>query len=563
MTSEAVAVPSRGGVTAIRWEVLVVAGLLLIAALLRFADLPTRGTWDGDQGHDMLVLRAFVRDGVVPLLGPPTSIGDVHHGAWYYYLLAPVAWLTGGDSPTAVVAVIATAGLVAVAVVWWLARAIAGPVAGLVAGLALATSTAAVEGSTFIWNPNLIALSSAIALTGGWRAWRGDSAWWWTVAAVGTAVTMQCHVLGIALLPVLGIPFAIDLRRRGRTLDGGRGRGRIALVVAAVFVAAYLPLLVNELTTGGSETAALLAYLARPGDADAAPLPVRAGVVGLRVVSWPLVGLITNAFVPAVLATMLVIAVSVFAWRRGRPGTEAVAARWLGLGLLWTIIFLAIAAPSLAYVVRGLPNDHYHAFANPSVVVLLGVGLAVVGRLAGREGAVAVTAAVVAICAWNVTHLPAASHPDGGWPAGERAGAAAIEALRGAGIAADDAVLLRSLPAFKSTEAVAYPLVRDGQAVIAETPRGLAPGSVGRTGRGGMAPAASVDPGVADGDVAGAPRAIVLLCDDLFVGSIGAPCGGPAEDRAVRAAEAGAALVARIEAHPGRWVSVYATPAAP
>ena len=51
--------------------------------------LATRGMWDADQGHDMLVLRAFVRDGVVPLLGPPTSIGDVHHGA--ALLLPPVA----------------------------------------------------------------------------------------------------------------------------------------------------------------------------------------------------------------------------------------------------------------------------------------------------------------------------------------------------------------------------------------------------------------------------------------------------------------------------------------
>ena len=59
--------------------------------LLRLPDLATRGTWDADQGHDMLVLRAFVRDGIVPLLGPPTSIGDVHHGALYYYLLSPAA----------------------------------------------------------------------------------------------------------------------------------------------------------------------------------------------------------------------------------------------------------------------------------------------------------------------------------------------------------------------------------------------------------------------------------------------------------------------------------------
>ena len=81
--------------------------LLVLAALLRLPDLATRGTWDGDQGHDMLVLRTFVRDGLVPLLGPPTSIGDVHHGAWYYYLLSRRGLPTGGDSPLAVVVLIA------------------------------------------------------------------------------------------------------------------------------------------------------------------------------------------------------------------------------------------------------------------------------------------------------------------------------------------------------------------------------------------------------------------------------------------------------------------------
>ena len=48
----------------------VLTGLLVLAALLRLPDLATRGTWDADQGHDMLVLRAFVREGLVPLLGP-------------------------------------------------------------------------------------------------------------------------------------------------------------------------------------------------------------------------------------------------------------------------------------------------------------------------------------------------------------------------------------------------------------------------------------------------------------------------------------------------------------
>ena len=33
----------------------VLFALLLLAAVLRFVDLPTRGTWDADQGNDMLV----------------------------------------------------------------------------------------------------------------------------------------------------------------------------------------------------------------------------------------------------------------------------------------------------------------------------------------------------------------------------------------------------------------------------------------------------------------------------------------------------------------------------
>jgi 4-amino-4-deoxy-L-arabinose transferase-like glycosyltransferase len=172
-------------------ELLALASLLIVAALLRLPDLATRGTWDGDQGHDMLVLRALVRDGIVPLLGPPTSIGDVHHGAWYYYLLSPAAFLTGGDSPLAVVTLIAVAGVAAVSVVWWLARAVGGPVAGLVAAFAMAVSAAAIDESTFIWNPNLIPVASALAFAASIHAWQARSPRWWLLAGAGAMVTMQ------------------------------------------------------------------------------------------------------------------------------------------------------------------------------------------------------------------------------------------------------------------------------------------------------------------------------------------------------------------------------------
>lgn len=502
--------------------VIVVLGLVALAAVLRLPNLATRGTWDADQGHDMLVLRSWVQDGVIPLLGPPTSIGDVHHGALYYYLLAPAAFLTGGDSPLAVVLTIALAGIAAVGVTWWLARSIGGPVAGFVAGLVLAVSSSAVDGSTFIWNPNFIALSSAVALAGAWRAWTTERPRWWLVAAVGTAVTVQCHVLGIAMAPVVGGLLILDWRRRAGPHRRSVTRAGLAWLV--IVLASYTPLLIHELTNDFSELQAALAYVRGGGGAAAGPLE-RFPIVSLRVISWPLSGLITEAAVPALVAALLVVVIVVLRWRASDAG-ERLAVRWLGLGLLWTCAFLTVAAPSLAVVVPDLPNDHYHAFADPMVVILIGLGAAAAWRATGGRGVLtylprAVAAAgVIALSAWNLTTQPPAVNPDGGFPA------AAIAADRIVETTGDEPIRLTSLPDFKSVDAYGYPLVRDGRSVTGLT-------------------------------VDVAPGNLVIVCDGRFEVAIGAPCGGPAEDAAAASAAAGLRLVERFEAAPSRLISVY------
>jgi 4-amino-4-deoxy-L-arabinose transferase-like glycosyltransferase len=519
-----------------RTTLLSVLGLLALAALMRLPNLATRGTWDSDQGHDMLVLRSFVRDGVVPLLGPPTSIGDVHHGAWYYYLLAPAAFLTGGDSPLAVVLVIALSGVAAVGVTWWLARSIGGPLAGLVAGGLMAVSAAAIDESTFIWNPNFIALTSSVALAGAWRAWSTGSPRWWLVAAAGTALTMQCHVLGVAMLPVVGALFVADLRRPRPDAERPGPGGAIILGCLAILGLSYLPLAVHELSTDFSEVRAALDYLAGGRRGEEVGLASRVGIAGLRVVSWPLTGLITSGFLPAVAATAGVV--GIVAWRWRAPGPERTAVRWLGLALVWSTLFLAVAAPSLATVVAGLPNDHYHAFADPMVFTLVGLGAAALARSVPGRAVAAV--GLVALVGWNLTHLPPAIHPDGGFPAAVVAAERVDSVLTADGVGSDTVVLIRSLPDFKSTESMAYPLVRLGRAVAAETPDGLSPGSA---------------------PVPSEPGPVILLCDSLFEASIGGECGGPAEALAEAAPDAAlGALLDRSEVAPGRWVSVYATP---
>jgi hypothetical protein len=344
------------------------------------------------------------------------------------------------------------------------------------------------------------------------------------VSAVGTAVTMQCHVLGVALLPITAAPFLLDARRRSL--------GTEMAAIAFIFAVAYAPLVINEITTGFSEARAAAEYLSAGRSAGEVAIPIRFGIVLLRVLGWPLAGLIADGFAAAAVASIGVIAVVVWRWR-STDERERFVVRWFGLGLLWSVVFLTVAAPSLASVVRGLPNDHYHAFADPLVFVLLGLGVAaLVRRVRAPLGWVAAGLAVVAIVGWNVTRLPPPVHADGGFPAGDAAAQRVDAALVSAGIERGQVTLISSLPDFKSTEALAYPLARLGRAVMAETPDGFAPGTTGDE----------------------EPVAVILLCDQLFRDAIGADCGGPAE-RGILSDQG--QLIDRFEAAPGRWVSIY------
>jgi 4-amino-4-deoxy-L-arabinose transferase-like glycosyltransferase len=507
-------------VEAVAWLV-----ILVVAAVLRLPDLADRGTWDADQGHDMLVLRHLVFDGQIPLLGPPTSIGDFHHGVLYYLLLAPAAFVSGAD-PVAVTTWIALGGIAAVAATGWLARSIGGPLAGIVAGLVLAASATAVAESTFIWNPNLIALSSSIALAAAWRARQTGRSRWWVLAGVAAVVTMHCHVLGVVLTPIIAALLLADWRDRRRPGGGPVARRIEWAAVAWIAFAAlsYVPLAIHELGSDASELRAAAAFLVAGGGSSPIAFPARVPIVFFRVLGWPVAGLLTDALVAVFLATLLVAAVVV--WRgwlsQDVEADERTGVRWLGLGLAWTVLALAAGASGLATIVPGLPNDHYHAFADPMVVALIGIGAAALMRARQWGARLAAGLIVAAIVAFNLGTQPPAVAPDGGW----RAASAAAQRIVASGAPRPWAIA--SIPPFKSDEAVRMPLEAIG------------------------APLAS-EPG--DPPTSGAT--LIVLCDQLFRETIGTDCGGPAEDAVAEHVLGGVSVLDRFQAAPGRWVTVY------
>jgi hypothetical protein len=214
--------------------------------------------------------------------------------------------------------------------------------------------------------------------------------------------------------------------------------------------------------------------------------------------------------------------VGILAWRSvAGPPRERLAARWFALTLAWSALALAVGAATLATVVPGLPNDHYHAFLDPLVFVTLGLGAAASWQTRRAALRLAAAAGVAAVVAFNVTIWPAPVASDGGWPAA-RAAAARI----GARVGGADYPLV-AIPEFKSGDAYAFPLVQSGHP-----------------------PSRLVDAG----PIGGLP--LVIVCDRLFEETVGSRCGGPAEDALASRLDA-PPLTDRFDASARTAVSVY------
>src|SRR4029079_8605882 len=96
---------------------------------------------------------------------------------------------------------------------------------------------------------------------------------------------------------------------------------------------------------------------------------------------------------------------------------------------------------------RRLPNDHYHAFADPMAFVLVGLGLAALIReVRAPVGPAVAMALVVALVGWTLTHLPPAVHPDGGFPAGDAVASQVDATLTEQGVARSTATGIAQLP---------------------------------------------------------------------------------------------------------------------
>lgn len=209
-------------------EAIVLAGIILLAALLRLHKIDQYMTFLGDEGRDAIVVRRLLVDFDPILVGPGTSIGNMYLGPLYYYLMAP-ALLLANFSPVGPAVMIALFGLATVWLVWYVARQWFPTsfskgelrrtsltwdkinIGALVAAFLYAIAPTVIIYSRSSWNPNIMPFFALLMVYAGWKMWTEHNWKWMIMIDVSFAFILQSHYLGLLLAPITSILWIIVL----------------------------------------------------------------------------------------------------------------------------------------------------------------------------------------------------------------------------------------------------------------------------------------------------------------------------------------------------------------
>jgi hypothetical protein len=397
-----------------------------------------------------------------------------------------------------------------------------------------------------------------------WQGHRTGRARWYALAIASAFAVFQLHLLGAAfVIPILAL-IVFDLGQAIRR-DRSRVRGILVGIAigAAITAVLFIPLLVNELQTSFEETRRTLDFLQHGGS-----VPTVGGLdptsalifIVFRFIGWPLVGQVIEVPIAASIAVAVFLALAIW-WLVVARGEERLLIGWLVGTMAFAVVALSITAPWLRFVVIGFPTDHYHAFLNPVVMIVLplaGLGfirgrrdrgrrdLGARDRPAaassadehGRRRSRVVAAAFLSLLLVAELVAAAARQPPpsevGTWP-----GAVAI-AEQVLELTGDQPIALLPVPDFKSPDSIGYPLVYLGGNVIGDTGQ---------------------DPDVSEPVDVRQAEMLVVNCDERFRQVNFYACGGDVEDRQVttllRGTGRSAQLLARFVESSAMTVSVY------
>ncbi|MBI3485330.1 glycosyltransferase family 39 protein [Candidatus Daviesbacteria bacterium] len=189
--------------------------ILILACFLRFYKLDQYMTFLGDEGRDALMVERILVRHDFPLLGPPTSVGNMYLGPLYYYMMS-LAMLVFWLNPVAAAGMIATIGVLTIALIYFLTRKFFGVYAAVVASVAYTISPVTIIYSRSSWNPNPESFFALLCLLGLYFLKQTNNFLWLILVGASLAFALQMHYLALLLIPILGIIFFYTIKIKNK-----------------------------------------------------------------------------------------------------------------------------------------------------------------------------------------------------------------------------------------------------------------------------------------------------------------------------------------------------------
>ncbi|MCX6731226.1 MAG: glycosyltransferase family 39 protein [Candidatus Roizmanbacteria bacterium] len=167
-----------------------------------------------DQGRDAVIIRRIITFQKFPLIGPPSSIGEVFLGPFYYYLVAPFLWIFQSN-PIGLAIGVALLSMIATTAIYFIVSKIVSKKTAFLFSIFIAFSALFVDIGRFSWNPNLLPYFSFITISLFFLALHGKRKLLYTfMFGILFGLSFQLHHLAALLVVPVALYFFVFLFRK-------------------------------------------------------------------------------------------------------------------------------------------------------------------------------------------------------------------------------------------------------------------------------------------------------------------------------------------------------------
>lgn len=184
-------------------ENLILFLFFLIGVFLRFYRLEEFTTFLADQGRDAIIIKRILTLEHLPAIGPPTSVGQVYLGPFYYYFIAP--WLLLFNfNPVGLAFGVAFFSSLFILINYFIVRELFDEKTALISSFLITFSSVLIDFSRFSWNPNLLPLFTLLTIYFLIKALKTQKKIFYFLFGSFLSFCLQLHYLALFLiLPII------------------------------------------------------------------------------------------------------------------------------------------------------------------------------------------------------------------------------------------------------------------------------------------------------------------------------------------------------------------------